>query len=214
MSTSVQELGLKNIQVNGILLGATQSLGYLLVFPFTHKMRRRKWSIVFQVGLLISIVCLFAISFLKKTKFVLWTETFFSTFFISTITSALFPLLFLFTSELFPTKIRGLANALVLFFGKLVGTLTPFVVQYCEKKDIHILVGCGALVFISLPATYLLEETLVEEGEGNIDPGYKVIKRVKPLDLKVSNDDYIRDYTRDSQDFDLDAGEMDADLIF
>jgi len=37
MTISVQDLGLKNINQNGIFFGITQTLGYLVVLPFIHK---------------------------------------------------------------------------------------------------------------------------------------------------------------------------------
>lgn len=104
--------------------------------------------------------------------------------------------------------------ALILFFGKFIGAFTPLVTEFCEQKGIHILVGCGILIFASLPATFMLEETLVE-GEGNgkkTNPCYKVVKRKTPLDLRVSNDDYVEH--NDSREFDTEGGEIDPDLIF
>lgn len=200
MTISIQELGLKSLQINGILLGVTQSLGYLGVFPFTHKMRRKKWLLIFQFFVFLSILSLFFLSLFEKSKVVLLLQTFFSTFFIASLTSAQFPLIFLYISELFPTNVRGVANAIILFFGKLVGTLTPFLIDFCEKRKIHILVGCGILVFLSFPCTFLLDETLEEEGKSE----YRGARRDKPLDLTIG-DDYFRQ-EEDKED--------EADLIF
>ena len=41
MTTSVQELGLKNIQLNGMMIGVCQTIGYLFILPFTHKIPRK-----------------------------------------------------------------------------------------------------------------------------------------------------------------------------
>ena len=47
LSTDVGSLGIKNISIAGILLGLTQSLGYLLVIPFVHNMKRVLWATIF-----------------------------------------------------------------------------------------------------------------------------------------------------------------------
>lgn len=47
MATSVQDLGLKNINYNGIFFGITQSVGYMSVLPFIHKQKRKTWSIIY-----------------------------------------------------------------------------------------------------------------------------------------------------------------------
>lgn len=161
MTTSVQDLGLKSIQLNGIFLGITQSLGFLSVLPFTHKMKRKEWSLKFQAMILISALFLITLSLCGDSSVILFLQTIISTCLLASIMSASFPLIFLYISELFPTETRGLASALILFFGKMVGALAPFLSSYSQKMGLHILVGCCIPVVFSLPLTYIcLEETL------------------------------------------------------
>jgi ABC-type transport system involved in cytochrome c biogenesis permease subunit len=88
-----------------------------------------------------------------------WTETLISTILISTMTSMMFPLMFLWIAELFPTKIRGLSTAVILFLGKLLGGLAPLFSSICEKHGIHVLVGCSSIGIFSLLATGYMRET-------------------------------------------------------
>lgn len=171
MTTSVQDLGLKSTQLNGIFLGLTQSLGFLSVLPITHKMKRREWTLKFQSIILLCTIILFLLSFFfKNSKTALFLETIISTCFLSFITSASFPLLFLYISELFSPENRGLVSALVLFFGKIFGALAPVLSKISQKMGIHILVGCAVPVFFSLPLTFFfLEETL---GVGSVKHGF------------------------------------------
>ena len=75
------------------------------------------------------------------------------------MTSMMFPLMFLWIAELFPTKIRGLATAVILFLGKLLGGFAPLLSDLCERYSIHVLVGCSAIGVLSLVATGYMRET-------------------------------------------------------
>ena len=167
LSTSVQELGLESANSNGIFFGVTQTLGYLIVLPFTHSMPRRKWTIIFQALQLAGALALLALSKMPKTWLLELTETLLSTCVIAVINSSEFPFLFAYTSELFPTAVRGQANALVLLFGKAIGSLAPYLAGLSTSCGIHVLCGCGSLFFLSLPASFLLRETLLDS-ESNL----------------------------------------------
>jgi fucose permease len=97
--------------------------------------------------------------FMEQSEMRKWIESLISTILISAVTSMMFPLLFLWTAELFPTKIRGLASAVILFVGKLFGGLAPLLSNLCDKFGIHVLVGCSAIGLFSLIATSYLDET-------------------------------------------------------
>ena len=175
MTTSVQELGLKNIQLNGMMIGVCQTIGYLFILPFTHKIPRKQFMKIFQATIVISAVVLFIIGLVvphSDTR--KWVETLISTVVISSLTSMMFPLLFIWIAELFPTQIKGLASAFILFMGKLLGGLAPILSHVCEQNGIHVLVGCCSIGFISVFATGYLRETYDpyagEEGNFKIKP--------------------------------------------
>ena len=115
---------------------------------------------MFQIVIVSSAVALFLIGLLMPhSEFRKWLESLISTVLISSLTSMMFPLLFLWIAELFPTQIKGLASAFILFMGKLLGGLAPILSHICEKNGIHILVGCCSIGFISVFATEYLRET-------------------------------------------------------
>jgi len=159
MIVSVQNLGLSSMNLNGIALGVSQTIGFIVILPFTHILPRRITSISMQGVLMISAGLLFCISFFTRTEMIRTIETIISTVAIGSTMSAFFPVLYLHTSELFPVEMRGLANAMILFIGKLFGGSAPFVCQLCENYEIHVLVGCSIAVLLSLPITFLLPET-------------------------------------------------------
>lgn len=160
MTTSVQELGLKNIQLNGMMIGVCQTIGYLFILPFTHKIPRKQFMKLFQVVIVCSAITLFLIGlFVPHSEIRKWLESLISTVLISSLTSMMFPLLFLWIAELFPTQIKGLASAFILFMGKLLGGLAPILSHICEKNGIHVLVGCCSIGFVSVFATGYLRET-------------------------------------------------------
>ena len=68
LSTDVGSLGISNISIAGILLGLTQSFGYLLVIPFVHNMKRVLWVTIFQIILACSALLLLGLSLLPKSS--------------------------------------------------------------------------------------------------------------------------------------------------
>jgi hypothetical protein len=65
-------------------------------------------------------------------------------------------------SELFPTRMRGVANALILFLSKMIGSFAPILSTMSKDRGYHILCGCSALVVISLPLSFFIDETYVD----------------------------------------------------
>ena len=64
-------------------------------------------------------------------------------------------------SELFPTRMRGLACAIILFFGKMLGSVAPFLATMSKNHNLHIVCGCSVVLLISIPLSFCIDETLV-----------------------------------------------------
>lgn len=160
MSINIQELGLKDIKLNGILLGVTQALGYIAVTPFTHRMKRKFWFILFQIALFIGALILFFLSQQNQTSTVQFEQTITSTFWMSSLMSAVFPFFFIYITEAFPTEVRGTANAIILFSAKMIGCMSPILESFSVKHHVHVVASCSVLVFLSLPLTCFIKETL------------------------------------------------------
>lgn len=165
LAYSIQDLGLELINYNGIFFGITQSAGYLSILPFAYKMPRKRWMIIFQILILLGASILFFLSIIPETDTVRLMETIVSTCILAAVNSCQFVFLYTYVSELFPIKIRGLANALVLFTGKMIGSTSPFFTSMSKGYGVHILIGCSLITLISLPLTFFLDETLVLPGD-------------------------------------------------
>lgn len=161
MSTDIQSLGLDNIHYNGITLGIMQVFGYLIMTFISYRIMRRTASITFQVFMLLGIGVLVLLSqFSKEDQYwmkILKIVT--STGLIATFMSMMFPLTFIYTAELFPAESRGTASAIIYSLGKLIGSTAPFLDSISKGFGMHVLVGCGAFLIISLPLAFTLEET-------------------------------------------------------
>ena len=169
MLTSIQELGLDNTNLNGTLLGIMQTVGYLSTLPYLHMMKRKKWSLRLQFGILAGAGLLLLLSFInqgEKVNFFNFLETSVSTCLIGPFVSAWFPILFIYSSELFRVEIRGVATAVALSIGKVGSSMAPFMCKFSQDCGLHVLVGCSLPALISLPLTYyVLTETLGVEGD-------------------------------------------------
>ncbi len=163
MSISIDKLGFEDLRVNGIFVGVTQSLGYALVVPFTHKMKRKMWTLLFQVMILCITVALAILSVESQSDLVKLLQAILATVLMPTVISAWFPLFYIYITEVFPSEVRGTANACVLFLARLVGSFAPFFESLSEHFNMHILVGCSLLVFVSLPLGLGMKETLVSK---------------------------------------------------
>lgn len=163
MSTDVQSLGLNSINANGIFLGATQAVGYLIVIPFIHHMKRRYWSLIFQALQAICVVILLVLSFFPSISYIRLAETLVSTCGIAVIMSSQYALFFLYAAELFPTEIRGVGLAITISSSRFIGAGAPFLGKLSKDLGFHLLVGCGLIFLLSLPLSMLLSETLQEK---------------------------------------------------
>ena len=161
MSINISELGLSDIKLNGILLGATQAIGYIGVIPFLHNMKRKRWTLIFEGSIMAGAVMLFSLSrMMDQTDAVRLSQTLISTCIMASVMSALYPIFFIYISEVFPTEVRGTANAIILLLAKLIGSSAPLFEYYSVNNGVHVLVGCSLLVLIALPITCGNRETL------------------------------------------------------
>lgn len=161
ISVNIEDLGLKDIQINGIIFGITQAFGYLILVPYASGMDRRKWCIIFQIILLIGAGILLATSILFDTNStkVQLSQTIVSCFLCGLPLSCAYTLFYMLVSELFPAELRGTANSLVMLASNLFGILAPTVGKKFEQFDIHNLVGCSIVGIVALPLTFTLRKT-------------------------------------------------------
>lgn len=158
-SVSIDNLGKKDFRLNGILFGVCQGIGALGVLPFLHLMPRRKWSVILQLMLLLGALALVYLSVVEQTDSVQLMQSIVSTVWITSISNASQTLFFVFTSESFPTHLRGTSMAFILLISKLLGATSPLLSVLAESLSMHILVGCSVYLLLSIPMTLTLKET-------------------------------------------------------
>ena len=162
MIVNIQGLGMKDIKLNGIIFGVTQSIGYMVVIPFAEKMPRKIWSIIFQFIILGGSGILIAMSLMlnQNNITVQLAESIVSCIMFAIPLSAMFTIIFMHVAESFPPELRGTANSLVMLTSNLFAMLTPYFGDIANDIGLHFVVGCSVVCFISLPLAFTLKETL------------------------------------------------------
>ena len=86
---------------------------------------------------------------------------------LAAFNSAWFPIFFNYISELFPTRMRGMANAIILFSGKMIGSFAPILATLSKNRGFHVLCGCSLMLLISLPLSFCTDETFIDASENS-----------------------------------------------
>ena len=176
MNFSIQDLGLSSINLNGIFYGVTQSVAYVSIVPFAHKIRRKQSFIYTQIAILLGAAALAVLSKVQKTPLVALAETTISTCLMTVVNSIQFVFFYAYLTESFPTVVRGLASGLVICTSRVVAASFPYVKAMSQRYGYHVLVGCSILTVISLPLTFFGTETLV----------HTKVKKLEKVSLETS----------------------------
>ena len=156
-----QKLGIDNIYINGILLGASEMFGYLIITFVAHKTKRKKLNLVVAIATIVVAALLMAIKELgyKENKYGKILESAFSII-LKLFISMNYSLVFTYGSELFPTKLRGLALGISVFIGRFLISLCSYLELFADYEDIHPMVTSAFGAVIALPFILILPETL------------------------------------------------------
>ena len=162
MTVNIQGLGMKDIKLNGIIFGVTQSIGFMVVIPYADKMPRKLWNIIFQFIMLAGAGILMVMSLMldQNNKTVELAGSIVSCVMLAIPLSALFTIFFMHVVESFPPELRGTANSLVMLISNLFSMLTPYFGEIANGAGLHFVVGCSMIGLISLPLAFTLKETL------------------------------------------------------
>ena len=189
LAYSVQDLGLSSINTNGIFFGVTQTAGYLIILPFSHKLPRKKLFIYCELLTLAGAAILGVLSHMDKTAWVKLLETIVSTCLMTVVNSIQFVFYYAYISESFPPQIRGSANALCLFTSKLIGSCYPYLKSLSLDNGFHIMCGCSLITVLAFPVTLYCWETLVlrkeeDDGDSSVDAGDYRAQRSKEIAME------------------------------
>ena len=158
LTTSIQDLGIEVIQINGIILGIFELVGFSIVTYKGPEMRRKKASIVILLGEISGALVLLVLSFFEFTGKNLVTSLI-STIWINVFVSAHFGVVYMLVAESFPTDFRGLAGATMSFFGNICGSSVPYLIQISKSLNLHVMVGCSIPSVIAICFIFLQHET-------------------------------------------------------
>lgn len=161
LTSSMQDLGLKSTQWNGILMGFTQFLGFAIISYYGPNLERVKSATFCLVMEIIGAIILYILTMLPYSNLNSLAQSLVSTLWMTTVVSAHMSLLYFQNAESFPTEIKGKAIACILLFGKLSGACAPIIEEYTKRMGTHVLCGCSAIALIALPLVANLKETLI-----------------------------------------------------
>lgn len=159
-----QKIGLANLNVNGAFLGLSELLGYFFVIPFGNLIPRRTLNFLCAAAVIGLDVILILLEFTADSfsdSGLRWSQTIVSCL-IKLVYCVNYALIFNYCSELFPTRIRGLALGVCVFFGRLMVTGAFFVQNMTDYFDVHPMIGTIFGCLLVLPITLCLPETLNE----------------------------------------------------
>lgn len=162
LSVNLTGMGIDDIRINGIIFGLAQTLGYLIVFPFVQRMRRKLMVIIFNSIMLTGTIILLitsltlSINDLRVQIF----QSIVASLFLGAPVSGSLTLYFVHVSESFPPELRGSGNTLVLTLANIFCLLAPSMGKVASDLNIHFAVGCSALGVVAVPLSFFLTETL------------------------------------------------------
>jgi OCT family organic cation transporter-like MFS transporter 4/5 len=155
-------LGIDNIYLNGILLGISETIGYLVITFNAHRTPRKLLNIVNSSSTIILSLTLLYLSHYDtllslELKKVLQTV-------ISVVIKLFFcmnfTLIFNYSAELVPTNARGFTSGFTMFFGRISTTACSFLEQATISRMIHPMAASAIPSFLALPISFMLPETL------------------------------------------------------
>lgn len=157
-----QKIGLASINVNGMFLGLSETVGYLIVIPFGNLIPRRVLN--FVCCALVIILCCFLIAFDFTAKdwneqVLRWSQTIASSL-IKLVLCVNYALIFNYCSELFPTKMRGMTLGICVFVGRVMVIFSFFLQKLTDSFQIHPMIGTIVGALIAIPITLCLPETI------------------------------------------------------
>ena len=154
-----QKLGLDNIYIMGTLLCIADLLGYLIILPFSHTIKRRYLNACCNIAYIIGgLLLLINESNKGKASYKVYATGL--SCFLRLVNSACFSLAFNYISELFPTRIRGLATGLIVCTGRLSNCLASTFEHLSTIYDLHPLILTAIPAVFALPACLFLPETV------------------------------------------------------
>ena len=163
-----QRIGLKNIYLNGIFLGVSELISYIIAIPIGSIVKRRHLNFgcaaaIIVLDLLLIVLDLTAESWAPATLHVLQTLV---SCLIKLAFCINYALIFNYCAELFPTKIRGFTLGICVFFGRIMVIFAFYLQSLTDYFQVHPMIGTVFGCLLVLPISLFMPET-VETGISN-----------------------------------------------
>ena len=157
-----QRIGLKNIYLNGIFLGVSEIISYIIAIPIGSLVKRRHLNFMCAAMIVALDLILLALDFSADSwshQTLHWMQTLLSCL-IKLVFCINYALIFNYCSELFPTKIRGLTLGICVFFGRMMIICAFYLQTLTDYFQIHPMVGTIFGSIIVLPISLIMPETV------------------------------------------------------
>jgi MFS family permease len=157
-----QRIGLSNIYLNGIFLGVSEIISYLIAIPIGSCVQRRHLNFMCALGIAILDVLLIVLDFTGESidgQVLHWMQTMLSCL-IKLVFCINYALIFNYCSELFPTKIRGLTLGICVFFGRFMVVFTFYLQMLTDHFQIHPMIGTIFGCIVVMPISLIMPETV------------------------------------------------------
>ena len=159
--TAAQWIGNGNVQLNSTLFSLAQMLGFIYSFTHAHDIRRKRLMITFSF---LTIVIPFLLILVNRLTVLgdnikIWSDLALSVLLVG-IAGITHSLISTYSSELFPTAIRGLGMGAGLYVGRSSFVISNYLTDLGRKYSVNPISFCFVQGTIALICACTLEETL------------------------------------------------------
>lgn len=158
---AAQHIGNGNIQLNAILFSVIQMLGFMYSFKYAHQIRRKMLNIGFAIltVLIPGLLFLNSKTLFFGQSFKIWMDLALSVIMVCAAGTTN-SLISTYTSELFPTAIRGLAVGAGLFIGRSSFVVSNYLTNMGVAYGVNPICFCAVPGTVALICASMLHETL------------------------------------------------------
>jgi MFS family permease len=148
--------------MNGIFSNSSELVVYLLVTPFTGKIKRKLSTIICLLLMILCAVVMLCLSprFVEQNSITSIINLVLSALILKGSTCFIYCYVYNFISEVFPTDIRATSNGIVLCIARCAGSAAPYFMVWFERMRLNKLAGSALLAPLALFFICFVKETL------------------------------------------------------
>lgn len=150
-----------NFYLNGLVVNGSDLTTYLLTYNLITRVRRRVLNVTAS---LVALVSSFTLIFVHNCNGDHCTSSqglsMVLLFFMRFAGGILNQIMSVYTAELFPIQVRGMAISLCCLFGMLPNTFLPELVHLMNKANINVMILGSVIAVVAIVASWAAPETL------------------------------------------------------